>query len=81
MEAAVPAEVVALASPVSLQPALATFLPVNLEYDGSGRSWALPWPTRGSGDFNSLAGTAGFLELPPGPATHERGMSAPLYRW
>ncbi len=79
--AAVPTEMVALASPVSFQPALAWFLPVSLQYDGSGRTWALPCPTRGSGDFNSLAGTAGFIELPPGPATHERGVPAPLYRW
>jgi hypothetical protein len=42
---------------------------------------ALPKPTRGSGDFISLLGTDGFVELPPGPADFAAGYVAPLYRW
>jgi molybdopterin biosynthesis enzyme len=42
---------------------------------------ALPKPTRGSGDFISLLGTDGFVELPPGPADIAAGYVAPFYRW
>ena len=71
----------ALAQPLSFQLPLAWFVPVSIGYDRDGRAWAEPGPTRGSGDLNALAGTDGFLELPPGPATWERGTAAPLYRW
>ena len=50
-------------------------------YDREGRTWAEPRPTGGSGDFISLAGTDGFVELPPGPATHPAGLAVPFYRW
>lgn len=33
------------------------------------------------GDFLSLIGTDGFIELPPGPMSYPRGFVAPLYRW
>jgi len=42
---------------------------------------AMPRPTRGSGDFISLLGTDGFVELPPGPRELPAGYLAPLYRW
>ena len=42
---------------------------------------AMPRPTRGSGDFISLLGTDGFVELPPGPREFPAGYLAPLYRW
>lgn len=71
----------ALAQPLAFGPPLAWFVPVTVGYDQEGRAWAEPQRTRGSGDLNALAGTDGFLELPPGPATHERGACAPLYRW
>jgi molybdopterin molybdotransferase len=60
---------------------LACFLPVTLGYDREGRAVAEPRPTGGSGDFISLAGTAGFVELPRGPATHRAGLAVPFYRW
>ncbi len=60
---------------------LACFLPVALGYDREGRAVAEPRPTGGSGDFISLAGTDGFVELPCGPATHPAGLVAPFYRW
>jgi len=60
---------------------LTCFLPVVLGYDPEGRAVAEPRPTGGSGDFISLAGTDGFVELPCGPATHRAGLAAPFYRW
>lgn len=74
-------EAAALATSLSFHPTLAWFLPVILSYDRDGRAWAEPRPTHGSGDLNALVGTDGFLELPPGPTTYERGACAPLYRW
>src|SRR5208282_3870156 len=74
-------ERLALAAPVTFQPALAYFLPVAIEHDDWGRPWASPRPTKGSGDFLSLAGTGGFVELPPGPNTFPKGFVATVYRW
>ena len=74
-------ERLALAAPVTFQPALAYFLPVNIEHDDWGRPWANPRPPNGSGDFLSLAGTDGFVELPPGPNTYPRGFVTSVYRW
>lgn len=72
---------VALARPFELQAPLTCFLPVTLRYDQDGRTLAEPRPTRGSGDFISLAGTDGFVELPPGPASHPMGLAVPFHRW
>ena len=76
-----PAERIALAAPVTVTPPLAHFLPVRFEQDDWGRTWAVPAPTNGSGDFTALAGTGGFVELPPGPNTYPRGFVARVYRW
>jgi molybdopterin molybdotransferase len=70
-----------LGEPVTLSSTLTQFLPVRIELDGESRAWAMPRPTRGSGDFVSLAGTDGFVELPPGTGTYPRGHLARLYRW
>jgi molybdopterin molybdotransferase len=74
-------ERLALASPVTFKHALAYFLPVIIEHDDWGRPWAHPRPPNGSGDFLSLAGTDGFVELPPGPNTYAKGFVAGVYRW
>ena len=74
-------ERLALAAPVSVQHALTYFLPVSVEHDDWGRPWATPRPTNGSGDFLSLAGTDGFVELPPGPNTYPKGFVTSMYRW
>ena len=74
-------ERLALASPVTFQPPLTYFLPVNIGHDDWGRPWANPRPPNGSGDFLSLAGTDGFVELPPGPNTYPRGFLTSVYRW
>ena len=76
-----PAPRVALGAPVTVTPPLTHFLPVRLSQDEWGREWAVPAPTNGSGDFTALAGTAGFVELPPGPNTYARGFVTRLYRW
>ena len=74
-------EYVPLASPFKVKPALALFLPVQVEHSATVGRVAMPRPTRGSGDFISLLGTDGFVELPPGPREFPAGYLAPLYRW
>ena len=74
-------ERMALSAPITVTPALTHFIPVRLEQDDWGRDWAVPAPTNGSGDFTSLAGTEGFVELPPGPNTYAKGFVTRLYRW
>jgi molybdopterin molybdotransferase len=76
-----PPERLALAASVTFKPALAYFLPVVIEHDDWGRAWANPKPPNGSGDFLSLAGTDGFVELPPGPNTYAKGFVTSVYRW
>jgi molybdopterin molybdotransferase len=75
------AEPVALGAPFRVKPALWYFLPVQLDSSPTLGTVAQPKPTRGSGDFVSLLGTDGFVELPPGPADYPAGHVAPLYRW
>ena len=74
-------ERMALGAPVTVQPPLAFFLPIRIEIDDWGRSWAMPAPTQGSGDFTALAGTDGFVELPPGPNTYQKGFVTRVHRW
>ncbi len=76
-----PPERLALASSVTFQPPLAYFLPVAIEHDEWGRPWVNPRPPNGSGDFLSLAGSDGFVELPPGPNTYPKGFVSNVYRW
>jgi molybdopterin molybdotransferase len=54
------------------------FLPVKLSSSDEGVALAEPRPTNTSGDFVSLAGTDGFVELPAG--THDAGTVARLFR-
>ena len=76
-----PAERLALAAPVTFHAPLTYFLPVSIAHDDWGRPWANPRPPNGSGDFLSLAGTDGFVELPPGPNTYAKGFVTNVYRW
>jgi len=57
------------------------FVPVKLVHDGMGRALAELRPTQGSGDFISLIGTDGFVELPPGEGARTAGSVVTLYRW
>jgi len=74
-------ERMALSAAITVTPPLTHFVPVRLEQDEWGRDWAVPAPTNGSGDFTALAGTEGFVELPPGPNTYAKGFVTRLYRW
>lgn len=76
-----PVERIAIAEAAQSKAPLAFFLPVAVSYDDWGRPWAVPKPTHGSGDFTSLAGTDGFVELPPGPNVWPKGFVTRLYRW
>jgi molybdopterin molybdotransferase len=55
------------------------FVPALLGWDQDGRETAEPRPTNTSGDFSSLAGTDGFIELAPG--RHEAGTIGRVFRW
>jgi molybdopterin molybdotransferase len=72
---------IAITVPVEVKAPLAFYMPVTLRSDEWGRTSAEPKPTNGSGDFTSLAGTDGFVELPPGPNTYPKGFVAPFFRW
>jgi len=74
-------ERITLGSSVAPQNSLTLFLPVAIEDDESGRPCAALKPTNGSGDFLTLTGTDGFVELAPGPEIIPRGFAADFYRW
>ena len=76
-----PPEKIALGGPATVKAPLTFFLPVQVTIDDWGRAWAMPRPTNGSGDFTALAGTDGFVELPPGPGTYPKGFVTRLHRW
>jgi molybdopterin molybdotransferase len=71
----------ALGAALTVSAPLTYFIPFRLQQDDWGRDWAVPAPTNGSGDFTALAGTAGFVELPPGPNTYAKGFVTRCYRW
>jgi molybdopterin molybdotransferase len=72
---------IALTASVDVKVPMAYYLPVKLKSDDWGRTSAEPRPTNGSGDFTALAGTDGFVELPPGPQTFPKGFVARYFRW
>jgi molybdopterin molybdotransferase len=72
---------ISLTAPVDVKVPLTFYLPVRLRSDDWGRTSAEPCPTNGSGDFTALAGTDGFVELPPGPNCYPKGFVARFYRW
>lgn len=72
---------VALASPINRGRTMASFVPVQARYDAQGRHVAEPRIPNGSGDFLALAGTDGFVELPPQPDGYPAGSVVPMYRW
>ena len=75
----VPPARVALDGRIQAPAGLAFFLPVDLVTGAEGTR-AVPHPTHGSGDFSSLARTAGFVEIGPGQ-TAEHGATVPIYHW
>ena len=80
-EAPIAPQRLALAEPVEVRHTLTSFLPVQIVGDDWGRDWAEPRPTNGSGDFTSLTGTDGFVELPPGPNRFTKGFVTRCWRW
>jgi molybdopterin molybdotransferase len=56
-------------------------MPVVLQYPHKGGVVAVPKPTNTSGDFVSLAGTDGFVELERGRADFPAGHAAPFFSW
>jgi molybdopterin molybdotransferase len=76
-----PLEQIALAAHVGRGRSMVYYLPVSLTLDADGRPGAQPQPTNGPGDFLGLAGTDGFVELPPQPEGFPAGFVAPLRRW
>ena len=70
-----------LSEPVSRSGKLTYFMPVELGWDDQGRQTAAPKPTNTSGDYISLAGTDGFIELPKGRDNDPEGTIARVFRW
>jgi molybdopterin molybdotransferase len=74
-------EPIALGAAVQRGRPMTSYIPVAIQYDTSGRQLALPRAPNGSGDFLALAGTTGFVELPPQAQAYPEGFVATLYRW
>lgn len=74
-------EYACLTEEVTFRPELTWFLPIRLESSADGQLRAQPVPTNTSGDFASLSGTDGYLELARDRSRFPRGTPAPLHRW
>jgi molybdopterin molybdotransferase len=72
---------VQLAETVEFTPDLTCFMPVKLEFDELGQLHAVPKPTNTSGDFVSLAGTDGIVELERARSDFPQNYAAPFYHW
>ena len=70
-----------LAAPAKFYRTMTYFVPVAVQHDARGGVTALPRPPNGPGDFLALAGTDGFIELPPRSEPFPEGFIAHLYRW
>lgn len=74
-------EFAALAQDVAFEPRLTNFLPVRLVSNAAAQVLAMPVQTNTSGDFASLAGTDGYVELAPERSRFPSGTVLPLHRW
>ena len=72
---------VRLGEAVEFKPDLTYFLPVILAWSDNGDATAQPKPTNTSGDFVSLGGTDGFVELPRGQEHFPAGFPALFFNW
>jgi molybdopterin molybdotransferase len=70
-----------LAEDVTFKAKLTCFLPVRLQSGDDGRVLATPVPTNTSGDFASLSGTDGYVELELEQDEFPAGSAVPLHRW
>jgi len=74
-------ELVTLAVPAEASAELCHFVAVKLAWSAAGAALATPCRTNTSGDFNALAGTDGFVELPAQRAEYPSGAVVRLFRW
>jgi molybdopterin molybdotransferase len=74
-------EYAVLAEVVRFRPDLTCFMPVRLAVSKEGRVAATPVQTNTSGDFASLSGTDGYVELPKEESLFVAGYVARLHRW
>ena len=77
----IPPQPIPLAAPAKFYRTMTYFVPVAVQHDARGEPAALPRPPNGPGDFLALAGTDGFIELPPRADPFPEGFVASLYRW
>jgi len=75
-----PNEYITLVSAAKAHAELTSFVPVTLTCE-DGNNRAIPKPTQGSGDFISLLGTDGFVELPAAESMIPAGAVVRLFRW
>ena len=75
------AEFAALTEDVTFAPDLTCFLPVRLLSNAIGQVLAMPVRTNTSGDFASLAGTDGYVELARDQSHFPSGSPVRLFRW
>lgn len=80
-ERAAPGGSVPVAAPVKSRETLTLFVPVVLERGADGMLAGRPKPFNTSGDFVSIAGTHGFVEIAPGKTGLAAGAPAPFTRW
>jgi molybdopterin molybdotransferase len=71
----------ALSQDVQFRPQLTCFMPVNLVSNAAGQTLAMPVHTNTSGDFTSLSGTSGYVELPLEETLFKAGAVLRLRRW
>jgi molybdopterin molybdotransferase len=74
-------EFASLAQAVTFSPRLTFFLPVKLVSSVGGQTLAMPVHTNTSGDFASLSGTAGYVELALEDTEFAAGAGVQLRRW
>ncbi len=76
-----PPQFAALTEDVTFKPQLTCFLPVRLLSNVGGGVLAMPVHTNTSGDFASLSGTDGYIELALEETHFPAGTAARLHRW
>ncbi len=74
-------EFATLTEDVTIKPKLTCFLPVRLISNAAGQVLAMPVHTNTSGDFASLSGTDGYVELALEQTDFSAGTTVPLHRW
>ena len=66
---------------VEFRPDLTCFMPARVADDHEGRRIATPVPTNTSGDFASLTGTDGYVELAKEGSVFAVGQAVPFHPW